>query len=84
MPLSLNNNRPSTVPFQSPIQVSSTSIEQNVSKKIWMSLSLKKIVSSNSKHMAYEFPDETSQIVQISKFVCRAAIFVQTVSKFHT
>ena len=33
MPLSLNNNCPSTAPFQSPIQVNcySTSIEQNVS-----------------------------------------------------
>ena len=31
MLLSLNNNRPSTAPFQSPIQVNSTSIEQNVS-----------------------------------------------------
>ena len=31
MLLSLNNNCPSTAPFQSPIQVSSTSIEQNVS-----------------------------------------------------
>ena len=28
--LSLNNNCPFTVPFQSPIQVNSTSIEQNV------------------------------------------------------
>ena len=31
MPLSLNNNCPSTVPFQSLIQLISTSIEQNVS-----------------------------------------------------
>ena len=31
MLLSLNNNSPSTAPFQSPIQVNSTSIEQNVS-----------------------------------------------------
>ena len=31
MPLSLNNNCPSMAPFQSPIQVNSTSIEQNVS-----------------------------------------------------
>ena len=31
MPLSLNNNCPSTAPFQSPVQVNSTSIEQNVS-----------------------------------------------------
>ena len=30
MLLSLNNNCPSTAPFQSPIQVNSTSIEQNV------------------------------------------------------
>ena len=29
--LSLNNNCPSTAPFQSPIQVNSTSIEQNIS-----------------------------------------------------
>ena len=33
MPLSLNNNCPSTAPFQSPIQVNSTSIEQTVSIK---------------------------------------------------
>ena len=31
MLLSLNNNCPSTAPFQSPMQVNSTSIEQNVS-----------------------------------------------------
>ena len=31
MLLSLNNNFPSSAPFQSPIQVNSTSIEQNVS-----------------------------------------------------
>ena len=31
MLLSLNNNCPSTAPFQCPIQVNSTSIEQNVS-----------------------------------------------------
>ena len=31
MLLSLNNNCPSTAPFQNPIQVNSTSIEQNVS-----------------------------------------------------
>ena len=31
IPLSLNNNCPSTAPFQSPIQVNSTFIEQNVS-----------------------------------------------------
>ena len=31
MLLSLNNNCPSTAPFQSPIQVNLTSIEQNVS-----------------------------------------------------
>ena len=31
MPLSLNNNCPSTAPFQSPVQVNSTSIEQNIS-----------------------------------------------------
>ena len=30
MPLSLNNNCPVMAPFQSPIQVNSTSIEQNV------------------------------------------------------
>ena len=29
--LSLNNSCPSTAPFQSPIQINSTSIEQNVS-----------------------------------------------------
>ena len=30
MPLSLNNNCPAMAPFKSPIQVKSTSIEQNV------------------------------------------------------
>ena len=42
MPLSLNNNFPSTAPFQSPIQVSSTSIKQNVSiqKKLNAAISL--------------------------------------------
>ena len=41
MPLSLNNNCPSMAQFQSPIEVSSTSIEQNVSiQENLMSLSL--------------------------------------------
>ena len=34
MLLSLNNNYPSTAPFQSPTQVNSTSIERNIFKKL--------------------------------------------------
>ena len=45
MLLSLNNNCPSTAPFQSPIQVNSTTIEQNASIQenlnVTISLSLK-------------------------------------------
>ena len=45
MPLSLNNNCPSRAPLQSPIQVKSTSIEQNVSiQENLMLLSLLKMV----------------------------------------
>ena len=116
MPLSLNVNCPFTAPFQSPIQVSSTSIEQNVT--IWLSLSLEMIVISNSKNTAW-FPEKTffsipsklpswnyfkaliswktilsdqlqRTLLKISKFymkssklVCRASIFVQTVSFMH-
>ena len=50
IPLSLNNNCPSTALFQSPIQVKSTSIEQNVSiSKIFECHYLSP--HSNSKHM---------------------------------
>ena len=42
MPLSLNNNCPSTAPFQSPIQVSSTSIEQNVSIQKTLNVAISK------------------------------------------
>ena len=45
MPLPLNNSCPSTAPFQSSIQINSSSIEQNVSiQKVWVSLSLLKII----------------------------------------
>ena len=62
MPLSLNNNCPSTAPFQSSIP---TSIEQNVSiqENANVAISLKNncdFQHSNSKHMAW-FPEETSQ-----------------------
>ena len=57
MPLSLNNNFPSTAPFQSPIQVNSTSIEKNVSiqENLNVAISLKNdcdFQHSNSKLMA--------------------------------
>ena len=57
MPLSLNNNCPSTAPFQSSIQVNSTSIEQNVSiqENLNVAISIKNdgdFQHSNSKHMA--------------------------------
>ena len=42
MPLSLNSNCPSTAPFQSPIQVSSTSIEQNVSIQKTLNVAISK------------------------------------------
>ena len=63
MPLSLNNNCPSTAPFQSPIQVNWTSIEQKVSiqEKLNVTISLKNEFDFhhfNSKHMAW-FPEET-------------------------
>ena len=67
MPLSLNNNCPSMAPFQSPIQVNSTSIEQNVSIQENLNISLKNdcdFQHSNSKHMAW-FPEETSQIFRL-------------------
>ena len=43
MPLSLNNNCPSTAAFQSPIRVNSASIEQNVSiqENLIVAISLK-------------------------------------------
>ena len=69
MPLSLNNNCPSTTPFQSPIQVNSTPIEQNVSiqENLNVAMSIKNYCDfqhSNSKHMAwFDFPEETSKIV---------------------
>ena len=57
MPLSLNNNCLSKIPFQSPIQINSTSIEQNVSihENLIVDISLKNgcdFQHSNSKHMA--------------------------------
>ena len=57
MPLSLNNNCPTKASFQSPIQVNSTSIEQNVSiqENVIVAISLKNgcfFQHSNSKHMA--------------------------------
>ena len=57
MLLSWNNNCPSTAPFQCPIQVNSSSIEQNVSiqKRVSVSFSLENdcdFLHSNSKHMA--------------------------------
>ena len=57
MPLSLSNNCPSKAPFQSAIQVNSTSIEQNVSiqENLIVAISLKNgcdFQHSNSKHMA--------------------------------
>ena len=56
MLLSLNNNCPSTVPYQSPIQVNLTSIEQKVSiqENLDVTISLKNdcdFQHSNSKHM---------------------------------
>ena len=44
MLLSLNNNCPSTAPFQSPIQVNSTSIEQNVSIQGNLNVTVSKMV----------------------------------------
>ena len=56
MPLPLNNNCPFKAPFQSPIQVNSTSIEQNVSiqENLIVAISLENgcnFQHSNSKHM---------------------------------
>ena len=49
MPLSLNNNCPSTAPFQSLIQVNSTSIEQNVSTQENLNVtSLSKMIAISS------------------------------------
>ena len=64
MLLSWGNNCPSTAPFQSPIQVNSSSIEQNVSiqKNLSVAFSLENVcdfLHSNSKHMA-SFLEETS------------------------
>ena len=52
MPLFWNNNCPSTAPFQSPIQVNSTSIEQNVSIQENLNVTIspsKMIVISNTQ-----------------------------------
>ena len=56
MPLSLNNNYPSTAPFQSLIQVNSTPLEQNVfiQENLNVAITLKNdcdFQPSNSKHM---------------------------------
>ena len=56
MPLSLNNNCPSTAPFQSPIQVNSTSIEQNVSIQEYLNVAISikndcHFQHSNGKHI---------------------------------
>ena len=64
MLLSRGNNCPSTAPFQSPIQVNSSSIEQNVSiqKSLSVAFYLENdcdFLHSNSKRMA-SFPEETS------------------------
>ena len=40
MPLSLNNNCPSIAPFQSPIQVNSTSIEKNDSIQEYLNVAI--------------------------------------------
>ena len=64
MPLSLNNNYPSTLHFKVPSKSTQLPLSKTSPfKKIWMPLSLfKMIVISNSKHMAW-FPKETSQTV---------------------
>ena len=65
MLLSWSNNCPSTTPFQSPIQVNSSSIEQNVfiQKSLSVAFSLENdcdFLHSNNKHMT-SFPEpETS------------------------
>ena len=69
MPLFSNNNCPSMAPFQSPIQVSSSSIDQNVSiqENLDVAISIKNDCDyqhANSKHMAW-FPEKTSQIIII-------------------
>ena len=67
--VSLNNNCSSTAPFQSPIQVNSTSIEQNISiqENLNVTVSLQNdcdFQHSNSKHMhVMSFPEDTSQTV---------------------
>ena len=50
IPLSLNNNCPSTAPFQSPVQVRSAFVEQNVSIKGKLNVANFKVISI-SKHM---------------------------------
>ena len=52
MPLSLNNNCPSTVPFSSPIQVGSTSIEQLENVSIQENLNVSKNDCDFQQHMA--------------------------------
>ena len=64
MLLSWSTNCPSTAPFQRPIQVNSSAIEQNVfiQKNLSVAFSLENdcyFLHSNSRHMA-SFPDETS------------------------
>ena len=56
MPLSLNNNCPSTAPFQSPNQVNSTSIEQNVFIQEYLNVAISNkndcdFQHSDGKHM---------------------------------
>ena len=78
--LSLNNNYPSTapdfkVPSPGPIQVNSSSIEQNVSIQEHLNVDISlyndcDFQHSNSKHMA-RFPDETSQTVLFNFYSSR-------------
>ena len=70
MPLSLNNNCPSTLQFKVPSKSTQLTLRKmSPFKKIWVPLSLFEMIviskifqHSNSKHMAW-FPEETSQIV---------------------
>ena len=70
MPLPLNNNCPSKALFQSPIQVNSTSIEQTSPfKKIWLSLSLlKMIMISNFQQQAHGMISSISDVDDQAKF----------------
>ena len=60
----LENNLPSMAEFQSPIQVSSASIEQNFSiqENLNVAISESSSVISNSKHMAWLY-EKTLQII---------------------